>query len=309
MPPILQLSNVSKSFGRPHERATILKNIDLTVEEGDFVSIIGYSGSGKSTLINLIAGLLKPDIGTASMDGQPISGPGPERGIVFQNYSLLPWLTVTENVRLAVDQIFPEKSPQERAEHAASYIDMVKLTPASGKLPRELSGGMRQRVSVARTLAANPRILLLDEPLSALDALTRATLQDEIVDIWQRNRTTVIWITNDPDEAILVADRVIPLLPGIDGATLGQEIPVALARPRDRRALLGVPEFKELKIQLVETLLKAKRESVPTLTKKLAAPDILPEDLGIKRNFGYTEKRQPRRRSQLEREEIQIEAS
>jgi len=187
------------------------------------------------------------------MDGQPITGPGPERGIVFQNYSLLPWLTVTENVRLAVDQIFPEKSAKERADHTASYIDMVKLTPASGKLPREPSGGMRQRVSVARTLATNPRILLLDEPLSALDALTRATLQDEIIKIWQKNRTTAVWITNDPDEAILVADRVIPLLPGKKGATLGQEIPVSLARPRDRRALLSVSEFKELKIQLVET--------------------------------------------------------
>ena len=216
MSPILELSAVSKTYGRAHERHTVLRDVNLTVQEGDFVSIIGYSGSGKSSLINLVAGLLKPSTGSALMDGKPIEGPGPERGIVFQNYSLLPWLTVTENVRLAVDQLFPNLSESERAEHAAKYVDMVKLTPASGKYPKELSGGMRQRVSVARTLAANPRILLLDEPLSALDALTRATLQDEIVDIWQKNRTTVIWITNDPDEAILVADRVIPLLPGAE---------------------------------------------------------------------------------------------
>ncbi|MEO5712522.1 MAG: ABC transporter ATP-binding protein [Luteolibacter sp.] len=307
MTPILELSGVTKSFGRAHERTTILKDINLSVREGDFVSIIGYSGSGKSTLINLISGLLKPDTGTAKMDGEIIAGPGPERGIVFQNYSLLPWLTVTENVRLAVDQLFPAMSEKERAEYAARYIDMVKLTPAAGKFPRELSGGMRQRVSVARTLAANPKVLLLDEPLSALDALTRATLQDEIADIWEKNRTTVIWITNDPDEALLVADRVIPLLPGRDGATLGEEINVAIPRPRLRSEVLGTMAFKDLKLQLVNTLLDAKRDSNPTTTKRLSAPDILPEDLSIKRvHFG---KREPRRRSRLEREELKIEAS
>ncbi len=309
MPPILEISNVSKSFGRAQERATILKDINLTVAEGDFVSIIGYSGSGKSTLINLVSGLLKPDAGTAKMDGRIIAGPGPERGIVFQNYSLLPWLTVTENVRLAVDQLFPNLSETERADHAACYIDMVKLTPAAGKLPRELSGGMRQRVSVARTLAGNPRILLLDEPLSALDALTRATLQDEIAEIWQKNRTTVIWITNDPDEAILVADRVIPLLPGREGATLGAEIPVNMPRPRDRRQVLKTLDFKDLKLELVNALLSAKKDSAATVTKKLATPDILPEDLGIKRNYSIFNRPGPRRRSQLAREELNIEVS
>lgn len=309
MRPILELAGVSKTYGRAHERSTVLRDVNLTVAEGDFVSIIGYSGSGKSSLINLVAGLLKPTTGSAMMDGKPIDGPGPERGIVFQNYSLLPWLTVTENVRLAVDQLFPGMSEKERSEHAAKYIDMVKLTPASGKLPRELSGGMRQRVSVARTLAANPRILLLDEPLSALDALTRATLQDEIVDIWQKNRTTVIWITNDPDEAILVADRVIPLLPGTNGATLGAEIPVAIARPRDRREVLKTVGFKDLKLQLVNTLLGAKKDSSPTVVKKLSIPDILPEDLANKRPSSIFNRPAPRRRSQLAREELKIEAS
>lgn len=306
---ILELNAVSKTFGRSHESATILRDINLTVEEGDFVSIIGYSGSGKSTLINLIAGLLKPTSGQATMDGNVIAGPGPERGIVFQNYSLLPWLTVMENVRLAVDQLFPNLSLDERIAHAAYYVDMVKLTPASGKYPKELSGGMRQRVSVARTLAAKPRILLLDEPLSALDALTRGTLQDEIVEIWQKNRTTVVWITNDPDEAILVSDRVIPLLPGSEGATLGAEIPVYLPRPRDRREVLKTAEFKDLKLQLVTTLLDAKKDSTPTITKKLSAPDLLPEDLTKKQVFSLFDRPSPRRRSQLEREELKIEVS
>jgi len=309
MRPILELSGVTKNFGRAHELTTVLRDVDLTVQEGDFVSIIGYSGSGKSTLINLIAGLLKPSTGTAMMDAKPIDGPGPERGIVFQNYSLLPWLTVSENVRLAVDQLFPEMSAQERKDYTAKYVDMVKLTPASHKYPKELSGGMRQRVSVARTLAANPRILLLDEPLSALDALTRATLQDEIADIWHKNRTTVIWITNDPDEALLVADRVIPLLPGRDGATLGAEISVDMPRPRLRNETLKSAEFKDLKLRLVETLLNAKRDNAPTVTKKLAAPDILPEDLSQRRPSSLFDRPAARRRSQLEREELKIEAS
>ncbi len=305
MSPILQLTASNKSFGG----LPVLRDIDLTVEEGDFVSIIGYSGSGKSTLINLIAGLLKPDSGLAEMDGVKIKGPGPERGIVFQNYSLLPWLTVTENVRLAVDQIFPNLTEKERADRTAEYIAMVKLTPASGKFPRELSGGMRQRVSVARTLAANPRILLLDEPLSALDALTRATLQDEIADIWQKNRTTVIWITNDPDEALLVADRVIPLLPGKNGATLGAEIKVDLARPRDRKTLLATPGFKELKLGLINTLLSAKKDSAAIVTRKLSAPDILPEDLSKIQNYSFFNRPGPRRRSQLNREELKVDIS
>lgn len=303
--PLLQLTSASKAFSGH----SVLRDIDLTVEEGDFVSIIGYSGTGKTTLISLLAGLLKPTTGRAMMEGQPITGPGPERGIVFQNYSLLPWLTVAENIHLAVDQVFPEKSAVERREHVATYIDMVKLSHAATKLPKELSGGMRQRVSVARALAMQPRVLLLDEPLSALDALTRATLQDEISDIWLKTRTTVIWITNDPDEAILLADRVIPLLPNKDGATLGAAMAVPIARPRDRREIDQDPVFKKLRHDLVNTLLAArKQQDASAVTRKLAVPDILPEDLTVVDTVKRSARRGPRRRSQLQKEEFKITA-
>ncbi len=301
--PLLQLTSASKSFSGH----SILRDIDLTVEEGDFVSIIGYSGTGKTTLISLLAGLLKPTTGQAMMEGKPITGPGPERGIVFQNYSLLPWLTVEENIHLAVDQVFPEKSAAERKEHVATYIDMVKLTHASTKLPKELSGGMRQRVSVARALAMQPRVLLLDEPLSALDALTRATLQDEISDIWLKTRTTVIWVTNDPDEAILLADRVIPLLPKKDGATLGAAMSVPIERPRERREIDQDPIFKKLRHDLVSTLLSArKQQEASSVTRKLAVPDILPEDLTVIDTVKRSARSGPLRRSQLQKEEFKI---
>lgn len=304
--PLLELTAASKSFSG----STVLRDIDLSVEEGDFVSIIGYSGTGKSTLISLLAGLMKPSTGQALMEGQPITGPGPERGIVFQNYSLLPWLTVEENIHLAVDQVFPEKSTTERKEHVGTYIDMVKLSHAATKLPKELSGGMRQRVSVARALAMQPRVLLLDEPLSALDALTRATLQDEISDIWLKTRTTVIWITNDPDEAILLADRVIPLLPGKEGATLGESIPVPIARPRQRREIDQDPVFKKLRHDLVSKLLSArKQQEASAVTRKLAVPDILPEDLTVIDTVKRSIRRGPLRRSQLLKEEIKIPSS
>jgi nitrate/nitrite transport system ATP-binding protein len=228
----LELKNVSKGFGG----APVLADINLNIEKGEFVAIVGFSGAGKTSLISLIAGLLKPDGGTLSLNGLEITGPGPDRGIVFQNYSLLPWLSVFENILLAVDQVNPNWSTGKKKEHVEKYITMVNLTPARDKKPSELSGGMRQRVSVARALAMDPQILLLDEPLSALDALTRATLQDEISRIWQKDQKTVVLITNDPDEGIYLADRIIPLTAG-PGATLGPSFRVEIPRPRNRKAI------------------------------------------------------------------------
>ena len=304
---LIQINNASKGFGHNGSRTEVLKNINLSVEEGEFVVIVGYSGSGKSTLINLISGLVKPDTGEALIEGKKITEPGPDRGLVFQNYSLLPWLTVEENIALAVDEVFKDWSPEQRKEHVKKHIAMVKLTPAAHKLPKELSGGMRQRVSVARTLAMNPKVLLMDEPLSALDALTRAQLQDEISDIWMNNKTTVIWITNDPDEAILVADKVIPLLPTAP-ATLGEPMIIDLERPRDRRSINHDPKFKKLRTQLITTLLDAKGRTKSKTSLKLTLPDILPEDLTTVNTLQFLNRSGPRRRSDNQREEVEVAA-
>ncbi len=270
----LELKNVSKGFGGQR----VLSNINLSIQEGEFVAIVGYSGQGKTTLINLVAGLIKPDQGEVTLEGKTVTGPGPDRGLVFQNYSLLPWLTVQENIALAVDQVFPDWTAEQRLAHIDKYIGMVKLSHAKDRLPKQLSGGMRQRVSVARTLAINPRILLLDEPLGALDALTRGTLQDEIANIWQSERKTVVLITNSVDEALLLADRIIPLTIG-PGATLGESVPVTLARPRDRKGVNHDPEFKRLRALVTNQLLAFNANRKVSLTKKLIRPDILPEDL------------------------------
>lgn len=249
---ILELRNASKGFGDGAEREEVLKNIDLKVEEGEFVAILGFSGTGKSTLINLIAGLATPDLGEVLFRGKPVEGPGPERGLVFQSYSLMPWLSVSGNVALAVDAVHKSKSKAERAEIVDHYVKMVGLGHATGRKPAELSGGMRQRVAVARALAMSPEVLLLDEPLSALDALTRANLQDEIVRIWNTEKKTVLLITNDVDEAILVADRIIALNP--DG-TLGDQFMVDLPRPRDRTAMNHDEGFKTLRAAVTQYLM------------------------------------------------------
>lgn len=268
---ILQFNNVSKSFGTGTHQADVLKGIDLDVAEGEFLVILGFSGTGKTTLINLMAGLDQPSSGSVTYRGEPISGPGPERGVIFQSYSLMPWLTVTGNVRLAVDTVFPGLSAAEKAEKVAHYVNMVGLSHAATRRPAELSGGMRQRVNVARALAMNPEILLLDEPLSALDALTRANLADEIEHIWDADKKTCVLITNDVDEAIILADRIIALNP--DG-TLGQEFKVRIPRPRDRIEMNTNEAFKGLRAEVTKYLMDVGIEARVEGTRHL--PDVTP---------------------------------
>ena len=301
---LLQVKNVSKGFGPKLRRTEVLEDITLEIERGEFVAIVGYSGAGKTTLMSLLAGLIKPDSGSIELGGREMRGPGPDRGIVFQNYSLLPWLTVYENIALAVDQVFPQWTPVQRREHIDKQIATVNLTPARGKVPSELSGGMRQRVSVARALALNPDILLLDEPLSALDALTRANLQDEINRICQEDRKTVILITNDPDEAILLADRVLPLTAG-PRATLGPSIPVTIPRPRSRTLINESYDFKQTRNEVIDYLLMATDKRQVAISKRLVLPDLLPEDLNEPRSLIGT-KRRPRRRSEQRRETVEV---
>jgi len=302
--PYLEITNVSKGFGVNGARSEVLKDINLTVEKGEFVAIVGYSGAGKTTFMNLISGLLRPDTGTLKLNDLEITAPGPDRGVVFQNYSLLPWLTVFENILLAVDQCFPNWAAAKKNEHVERHIAMVNLTPACSKRPAELSGGMRQRVSVARALAMDPQILLLDEPLSALDALTRATLQDELSRIWQENQKTVVMITNDPDEGIYLADRIVPLTAG-PGATLGPSFTVDIPRPRDRKAINHDPRFKELRRGLIEFLLESRGGHHTAVTKRLVLPDIEPEDLSLPRSVGRP--RKPIRRREIKEESVEVD--
>jgi nitrate/nitrite transport system ATP-binding protein len=256
----LELKNVSKGYGRNGGRVEVLRGVDLAVEEGEFVAILGFSGSGKTTLMSLMNGLQTPDEGQVLLKGKPVQGPGPDRGVVFQNYSLLPWLTVRGNVALAVDQVHRDLTQGQRDAHVEKYVRMVNLLPALNKRPYELSGGMRQRVSVARALAMEPEILLLDEPLSALDALTRATLQTELENIWEKDKKTVVMVTNDIDEAILLADRILPLTPA-PRATLGPEFRVDLDRPRERKTFNTNESYRRLRNDITRYFLELRTKS------------------------------------------------
>ncbi|MDA1232718.1 MAG: ABC transporter ATP-binding protein [Planctomycetota bacterium] len=274
----LELRNVNLGFGPASNRTEVLHDVNLSVEENEFVAIIGFSGSGKSTLMSLLAGLHQPDSGEVLLRGKPGGEPGPNRGILFQNYSLLPWLSVYGNIELAVRQVFPKYTPDERKAWIQRYIDIVSLTNSEWKKPQELSGGMRQRLALARTLSMQPEVLLLDEPLSALDALTRANLQDEIVRIWCEDRRTVVMITNDIDEAVLMADRIIALSPG-PRATLGESFEVRLERPRDRTTLNFNRDFKKLRNEVTRYLLDINQESRQLrVAKNLELPELSPVD-------------------------------
>lgn len=271
----LELRNVSKSYGSGKDKVEVLSDINLSIEEGEFVAIVGFTGSGKTTLINLINGLHFPDKGEVLLKGKPIAGPGPDRGVVFQNYSLLPWLSVYQNVKLAIDQAYKSASKKEKDDQIRKYVDMVHLGHAIDKKPSELSGGMRQRVSVARALAMNPEVLLMDEPLSALDALTRGTLQEEIVNIWSEDKKTCLLITNDVDEGVVMADRIIPLNPG-PKASLGPDFKVGFSRPRIIAEINQDPEYKKLRNTILEYLIEVGATRHQESEEEYILPDLQP---------------------------------
>ncbi len=276
----LELRGVAKSYGSGAARAEVLRDINLSIAECEFVAVVGFSGSGKTTLVNLLAGLIKPDVGSALKAGRPMRGPGPDRGVVFQSYSLMPWLTVGENVALAVNSVFADRPKAERRERVTRYVELVGLSAAVYKRPAELSGGMRQRVAVARALAANPDVLLLDEPLSALDALTRAKLQDEITRIWNEEKKTVLLITNDVDEALMLADRIVPLNPG-PRAALGPSFTVDIPRPRNRRAMNHNARFKDLRRAVTQYLIDVgAQRAVADGANVIQLPSLAPQPKG-----------------------------
>lgn len=250
----VEISGVHKFFGFGKNRFHALAGVNLRIAKGEFVSIIGHSGCGKSTLLNMVAGLNPPTVGTVAVNGKEVTAPGLDRAVVFQSHSLLPWLTVLENVLVAVDSVYPKRDRQFRLELAKKYVEMVHLGKHATKKPGQLSGGMKQRVGIARAFAADPQVLLLDEPFGALDALTRGSMQDELTAIWESNRKTVLMITHDVEEAIFLSDRIILMSNGPQ-ATIAEIIPVDIPRPRRRESMLEKPHYLQLRKELLRYLI------------------------------------------------------
>lgn len=251
--PFLVMDGVSKIYPTPRGPYIVLEDVNLTVYEGEFVCVIGHSGCGKSTLLNMVAGFNKPTSGEICLRSKPIVRPGPDRMVVFQNYSLLPWMTAFENVYLAVKQVYKEKSKEEKTKIAKESLELVGLTEAMHKKPKELSGGMRQRVSIARALSIRPEVLILDEPFGALDVMTREELQEELLAIWRKNRVTALMITHEIDEALFLADRIVMMSNG-PAAHIAEIIDVPFARPRDRKVIADDPRYYSLRNYILEFL-------------------------------------------------------
>jgi nitrate/nitrite transport system ATP-binding protein len=259
----LNLSGVDMQFTRDGQTNLVLQGIDLPVARGEFISLIGHSGCGKSTVLNIVAGLLQPTAGGVILDGREVGAPGPDRAVVFQNHSLLPWLTVYQNVEIAVEKIFGRtRSKGERRDWILKNLEMVNMGHALDRLPSEISGGMKQRVGIARALAMEPKVLLLDEPFGALDALTRAHLQDEVMRIQAELRNTVLMITHDVDEAVLLSDRIVMMTNG-PAATIGQVLTVDLPRPRERIALADDATYNHCRHEVLSFLYEKQRKVEP----------------------------------------------
>ncbi|MBP5977461.1 ATP-binding cassette domain-containing protein [Brasilonema sp. CT11] len=243
----LEIENLHKSYPTPDgNRFVVLDNVNLTIAEDEYISIIGHSGCGKSTLLKIVAGLEKATSGSVRLDGKEIRKPGAERMMVFQHYSLLPWLTVRENIWLAVDEVLKDANRSEKISIVNQHLAMVNLTAAADKYPDEISGGMKQRVGIARALAIRPKMLLMDEPFGALDALTRGKLQRQVLDIWENHRQAVMMVTHDVDEAIYMSDRIVLMTNG-PAANIGEILEVPFPHPRDRNAMRNSQEYYELR--------------------------------------------------------------
>ena len=254
MEKFVSIEDVGQTFETRKGSFVALRDVNLTIRQGEFISLIGHSGCGKSTLLNLIAGLTLPTSGVLLCDGREIAGPGPERGVVFQNHSLLPWLTCYDNIYLAVERVFGAKEGKARLrERTLAALELVGLMPAEQKYPNEISGGMKQRVGIARALSMQPKVLLMDEPFGALDALTRARLQDELMKICDKTKATTVMVTHDVDEAVLLSDRIVMLTNG-PAATIGEILSVDLPRPRQRLELAHDSRYIDCRAAVLEFL-------------------------------------------------------
>lgn len=252
-PDFLQINQVSKVYPTPKGSFTVVEDINLTVAEGEFVCVIGHSGCGKTTLLDMVSGFRQPTSGEVLLEGKTITRPGPDRMVVFQNYALLPWKTAFENVYLGVNAVFPEKSKKEKNEIVHEHLAMVGLDEAAHKKPGQLSGGMKQRVSIARALAICPKVLILDEPFGALDAITKEEMQEELLEIWREHRVTVMMITHDIDEALFLADRVVMMTNG-PAAQIGEILEVPFERPRNRAKIMEDPHYYTLRNHALDFL-------------------------------------------------------
>ena len=258
----LDLSDVGMRFATPNGWFEALVNVNLKIAKGEFISLIGHSGCGKSTVLNLVAGLTDPTAGGIILDGREVAGPGPERAVVFQNHALLPWLTVYQNVELAVQQVMKGASKADIAAKVRYYLSLVQMDHALDKKPHEISGGMKQRVGIARALSMSPKVLLMDEPFGALDALTRAHLHDALMEIQAELNNTVIMITHDVDEAVLLSDRIVMMTNG-PAATVGEILDITLPRPRNRVALADDPEYHTLRQSVLSFLYETHSKVTP----------------------------------------------